>query len=426
MSLLDFFFKDNKTGSACRINPEQITTETLKTLIPIRSLSDEKLESFATDRKSEVYPANTILFNQGEQNDSAYYLLKGSVIISDSAGKNYEVDADTARAKFPLCSGIKHALTVIAKTEVSILRVSQKIMSTQPSATHHPAPLKLPKELSSNRLLQAFSQYYLEEEMSVPSLPDIAIKLRKAMQTDIGVAEAVKIIQLDPVIAAKLIQVANCPLYYAATPTKTCHEAVIRIGLKATQNLVISLSLKQIFLSNVPLIKKILDRVWKQSIYISSICYVLATETKKVNPEEALLAGLVCDIGVIPFLNFAANLPGDYYNENDLELAIPIIRGPVSAYILQEWHFPEELVKIPLYADDWYQHRSNSLNLTDIVVLSRLHSKIGTPEIANLPEITSIPAASKLDFIQLSPENSLHILHDAQTKINEAKRAFSV
>ncbi|GAB4270278.1 MAG: hypothetical protein Kow0065_20150 [Methylomicrobium sp.] len=425
MSLFNFF-KADKNVSACTIQPESITVETLKTLIPIRSLNEDLLASFATDRQSEVYPANTILFNQGEQNDSAYYLLKGTVIISDSTGKHYEVEADTARAKFPLCSGIKHALTVIAKTDVGILRVSEKIMRSPQPANHHPAPLNLPKQFANNRLLQAFSQYYLEEEMAVPSLPDIAFKLRKAIQADIGVAEAVKIIQLDPVIAAKLIQVANCPLYLAAIPAKTCLEAVNRIGLRATQNLVISLTLKQIFTSSNALIKKIMDRVWKQSIYVSSICYVLASETRKVNAEEALLGGLVCDIGSIPFLNFAANLPDDYYNQHDIEIGLPLIRGPVSAYILHEWNFPDELSELPLYAEDWYQHREDRLTLLDVIVLSRLHSKIGTPEMTELPPITSIPAASKLDFVQLSPENSLHILHDAQTKINEAKRAFLI
>lgn len=426
MSLINFFTKGNKSASSCSIEPESITVDMLKTLIPIRSLSDEKLTSFATDRKSEVFPANSILFTQGEKDDSAYYVLKGTVIISDSAGKNYEVTSDTPQAKFPLCSGIKHTLTVIAKTDVSILRVSHKIMTTQPSTFQHPIALTIPKRLSDNRLLQTFSQHYQEEDMEVPSLPDIAIKLRKAMQSDIGISDAVKIIQLDPVIAAKLVQVANCPLYLAAVPTKTCFEAVKRIGLRATQNLIITLSLKQIFQSNIPVIRKLMDQIWKQSIYISSICYVLAAETKKVNPEEALLAGLVSDIGLIPFLNYASNLPPDYYTEKEIMLALPYVRGPVGAFILHEWNFPEEMVDVPAKAEDWYQQSGNELTLVDIVVLAKLHSKIGKPAMAHLPAITSIPAASKLDQVQLSPENSLHILHDAQTKINEAKRAFSI
>ncbi|MGR9045310.1 MAG: HDOD domain-containing protein [Gammaproteobacteria bacterium] len=426
MSLMNFFNKGKKSASTSGLAPEAITVEILKTLIPIRSLSDEKLQSFATERNSEVFPANKILFTQGETDDSAYYLLKGTVIISDSAGKNYEVDANTPQAKFPLCSGIKHTLTVIAKTDVSILRVSQKIMTPPPSSFDHPPLLTIPKKLVHSRLLQSFSQYYQEEDMEVPSLPDIAIKLRKAMQTDIGISDAVKIIQLDPVIAAKLIQVANCPLYLASNPTKTCFEAVKRIGLKATQNLVITLSLKQIFQSNIPIIRKFMDQVWKQSIYISSICYVLAKETQKVNPEEALLAGLICDIGLIPFLNYAANLPSNYYTEKEIATAFPFVRGPVGAYILHEWDFPDELIGIPLNCEDWYQHKENDLALTDIVVLAKLHSKIGKPAMAHLPAITSIPAASKLEQVLLSPENSLHILHDAQTKINEARKAFSI
>lgn len=425
MSLIDFL-RGNKRTSSCSIEPELITTATLKTLIPVRSLSDEKLESFATDRKSEVFPANSILFTQGETNDSAYYLLKGCVIISDSAGKNYEVKADTPQAKFPLCSGIKHTLTVIAKTDVSILRISQKIMTIQRSRYHHPSQFKIPNRLADSRLLQSFSQYYLEEDMEVPSLPDIAIKLRKAMQSEIGIMDAVKIIQLDPVIAAKLIQVANCPLYLAAYPAKTCFEAVQRIGLRATQNLIITLSLKQIFQANVPVVRKFMDQLWKQSLYISSICFVLATETKKVNPEEALLAGLVSDIGLVPFFNFAAKLPADYFDEQEISAAIPYVKGPVGAYILHEWDFPEELVTIPLNSEDWYQQSADHLTLTDVVVLAKLHSKMGKPGMTNLPAITSIPAASKLEHVQLSPENSLHILHDAQTKINEARRVFSV
>ena len=168
-----------------------------------------------------------------------------------------------------------------------------------------------------------------------------------------------------------------------------------------------------------------MDLIWKQSIYISSICYVLAKETHKVNPEEALLAGLICDIGLVPFLNYSANLPSEYYTEKEIAAALPHIRGPVGAYILHEWDFPEELIGIPLNCEDWYQHKENHLTLTDIVVLAKLHSKIGKPAMAHLPAITSIPAASKLEQVLLSPENSLHILHDAQTKINEAKRAFS-
>jgi HD-like signal output (HDOD) protein len=243
------------------------------------------------------------------------------------------------------------------------------------------------------------------------------------MENDIGVADAVKIIQLDQVISAKLIGLANCPLYVSTTPAKSCFDAVNRIGLNATRNLVIGLSISHIFKSNSPLIKKYLDKVWKQSLNISTLCYVLASVTKQANPAEALLAGLICDLGVVPFLDFASKLPKDYFTEADLEQALPYVKAPVGYKILLDWGFSDEFLKVALYSEDWFQNNSAELNLTDIVVLSRLHSRIGQPD---LPMITSIPAASKLKDFSLSPEHSLNLLHQAKQQIHDALDALKV
>jgi HD-like signal output (HDOD) protein len=426
MALMDSFFKDKKKSKlSCSLVSEEIPLDKLKQLIPVRNLNEEMLQSFALENKSEVFSAGEKLFIINSPTDSAIYLLKGTVSLSDSNGKTYEVESTEAKSKFPLSSGLKHTTTATAKSDVSILRVSQKIMSIN-SGKRQSYELTIPNELKHSRLLQTFSQHFHDDDLEVPSLPKVAIKLRNAMQNDIGIAEAVKIIQLDPVISAKLIEVANCPLYVSIVPVKSCLEAVNRIGLNATRSLVISLSIKNIFKNKSTKIKKLLDCLWKNSLYISSISYVLASVSKQSNPEEALLAGLICDIGAIPFLNFVSNLPSDYFNEEEIIKAIPLVKGVVGSTILEKWGFAEEFVRVPITSEDWYQQSEGPLSYTDIVVLSRLHSKIGKKEIADLPAITSIPAASKLEDITLSPENSLSILHDAKDKINDALKTFSL
>ena len=296
-------------------------------------------------------------------------------------------------------------------------------MSINSAITHD--ELIIPETFRQNRLLQLFSQYFMAEKLEIPSLPKVAGRLRKAMKNDIGVAEAVKIIQLDPVITAKLIEVANCPLYFTANPARSCHAAVNRIGLTATRNLVISFSVKQIFKSDLPVIKKYLDRIWKDSLSLSSLSFVLALESQQYNPEEALLAGLVCDIGAIPFLTFIANLPTEYHNMNEIEEALPLVIGAVGAAILKNWNFADEFIQVALNSRNWYQNNTEELSLTDIIILSRLHWLISQKKNVGLPAITSIPAASKLKNVALSPENALHLLHNAKSKINEALAAFS-
>lgn len=424
-SMGSFFKRKKQSNSPDNKISEEISFETLKQLIPIRNLSDDKLRSYALENKAEVISAGEIIFSINEVSDTAIYLLKGIVSLSDGRSSEFETNATDEKAKFPLSSGIKHTTTATAKSDVSILRVSKKIMSLN-SKAQHAFELEIPGQLNQNRILQLFSQYFDEGELDIPSLPAIAINLRQAMEKEVGVDEVVKIVQLDPVISAKLIDVANCPLYVTVVPTKSCFDAVKKVGVNATRSLVTSLSIKNIFKSDSVKIKVLLNDLWKNSLQLSSLSYVLAAESKQKKPEEALLAGLVCDIGAIPFFNFIANLPAEYYNEEEIKQALPIVKPVVGASILKNWGFAEEFIQVALFSDDWYQDTEEALSYTDIVVLSRLHSKIGKKELAGIPPITSIPAASKLKNFELSPENSLRILHDARDKINDTLRTFSV
>lgn len=402
---------------------QKVSPEILEQLFPIRNLSEEIRQSFAAENHVELVDSGTTLFTIESPADCAIYVIFGSVQLTDQNGRSYTIEEGSAQSKFPICSGSKHTTTAVAQSDIGILRVSLKIMSTRNRFQHK--ALTIPEHLRDNQLLALFADHYQNHELEIPSLPEVAIKLRNAIQKDVNLDVAVSIIQLDPVISAKLIEVANCPLYLTVVPAKNCMEAVNRIGLNATRNLVVALSLKQIFKSKSLLIKDRLEKLWKQSLYLSALSHVLAASSQQAKPEDALLAGLVCDIGSIPFLNFVANLPDDFISETEIKQALPVVVGPVSATVLNEWQFSEEFIDVALNSRNWYQNLGDELTLTDIVVLSRLHALIGKKATSDLPSITAIPAASKLKGIALSPENTLAILHDAKNKIHEALAIFS-
>jgi len=197
---------------------QKITPEVLKQLFPIRNLSEEILESFAEGKQLETIDAGAVLFSINQAADCAIYLLQGCVELSDQNGKSYQICAGSAQAKFPLCSGVKHTTTAKAATNIGILRVSLIFMATSNRSDH--SALEIAKEFQSNHLLTLFANYFQDHELEIPSLPEVVIRLRKAIENDVGIADAVKIIQLDPVISAKLIEVANCPLYVTPIPAR--------------------------------------------------------------------------------------------------------------------------------------------------------------------------------------------------------------
>lgn len=409
--------------------PLPVNLDTLKQLFPIRTLADDQLAAFALDRKAEVYGPGSILFTLGDPADQAHYLLEGTVAMRVEGGKPYTVDADTAKARFPLCAAKHYTATAEALTDVQVLRVSAKIMGLG-SAKHgephilDPDSPDIPAPVRESYLFQAFCQYYRSEELHIPSLPEVAIKLGRAVHDDVGLAEVARVVQLDPAIAAKLVHVANSPLYLPARPIQTCLDAVSRLGLIATRSLVTGFALKQVFKCKDPYLAKAFLNCWKQSVYLSALCYVLASDNPGINREEALFAGLIADIGMVPFLYFADHCPRELWWPADVEAVLPHVRGPVGAYLLRQWDFPESLADIPLRAEDWYHDGGERLALADIVVLSKLHGYIGTPRMAALPAINSIPACAKLKDGRLSPEYSLNVLHEARDQIAQIMKFF--
>ncbi|MDD4907406.1 MAG: HDOD domain-containing protein, partial [Methylobacter tundripaludum] len=190
--------------------------------------------------------------------------------------------------------------------------------------------LKISEHLKDNPFFNRFYQHFIQGELKIPSFPDVALKTRKAIQEDCEIADIVKIVNLDPVISAKLIQVVNSPLYRPVNPISNCLNAINRLGRKTTRNLVIAFSMKNLIKSEKPLIKKLIQYNWLQSIKVSSISHTLAQLTQKVDPDEALLAGLLHNIGVLPILTFADSLPEGTYQPDDIDLCINEIHGQIG------------------------------------------------------------------------------------------------
>jgi len=285
--------------------------------------------------------------------------------------------------------------------------------------------LKISEQLKDNPFINRFNEHCLRGELKTPSFPDVALKMRKAIQQDCDVADLVKIINMDPFISAKLIQVVNSPFYMQATRISNCSNAINRLGRKTTRDLVITFSMKNLIKSEKPVIKKLIQQSWFQSIKVSSIAFTLAKLVKKVDSDDALLAGLLHNIGVLPILSFADTLPESSYQATDIDLCINEIQGQLGSIILEQWELPDNLKQIPLQSSSWFTNTTENLNLNDIVLLAKYHYFLASPSSTGLPLIDKLPAYQKLGNQSLTPEMSLQILQDAKQQIAETMSFFS-
>ncbi|MDD2737911.1 MAG: HDOD domain-containing protein [Methylomonas lenta] len=405
------------TGQEAKLSIAQ-----LKKFVPLRNLDDEIVANLS--HSVMHYAKNTIIFERSQTSDHIYYLLTGRIVMQPDSVNSYEVVAGSTLASLPLNCGTHYGATATALTnKVNILKVSDSISRIWANQCQEELScvelldIELPAELSDNRFFNSFAQAYQNNTLHLPSLPNVALKLKQAMQQEIGIPEAVEIIQIDPPIVTKLIQVANSPIYAATTPINNCHDAITRIGLNATRNLVLGISLKQLFNTKDRMLMQGMQKLWRNSLYLSSLCFVLAEEFSNINPEDALLAGLICDIGAIPLLHFAEQFPEQYPNLAELEASLPFFNGPVGSLVLHTLGFSAELSNIPYQAENWFYDSGEQLTITDIVILAKLHSYFGSKKAKGLPYINTIPAYSKIPQGKLDADFSFTILHKAQNRI---------
>ncbi len=411
------------------IESQPLSLDSLRKFIPLRNLDDKHI--LQIPHSVATYAAGSNVFILGHEATAVYYLLQGTVNIQPNADNSYDVVVGTTLSHLPLNSGQIFGSTAVATTEVKILRVAAELTTLWVEQNQESLScielrdIELPAEIGDNRFFNSFAQAYRENKLYLPSLPDVALKLQEAMRHEIGVGEAAEILQIDAPIVAKLIQLANSALYSPVTPITSCIDALNRLGLDATRNLVMGISLKQLFRCKDPKLMKRMQALWMDSLYVSSLSFVLAQESGKINPDKALFAGLISDMGIIPLLHFADQYPEEYPDFEQLEQSMPYLRAPVGSLLLHTLGFTDELVEIPNFAEDWFFESGNDLSLIDIVILAKLHAKFGRKKTTGLPYINSIPAYSKIKDGKLNPDFSLNVLYKANKRIKSAMRVLA-
>lgn len=268
-------------------------------------------------------------------------------------------------------------------------------------------------------LVEEIKQAFNSNQIMLPELPEVAMRIREAIRGEnFNLQQIAKLIQMDPAITARLIQIANSPLHRSASPIEDCRSAISRLGLKTTQEIVTCLTMQNVFADVSKQIQQQIRRVWDHSCKVAAFSYVLARVTPGLNEDKAMLAGLIHDIGVLPILYYASDYPNVLSQPEMLQEVISGMRGVLGKAILKKWKFDEDLVVVPEDADNWARQHEGRFDYSDTVILAQLHSFYGESNTKDLPPLTEVPAFQRHGFYQLGPDASMELIDEAQHEIN--------
>ncbi len=226
----------------------------------------------------------------------------------------------------------------------------------------------------------------IREIKNLPTIPEIVFQvLRLIKDPSTSISEITRYIEEDPVITAKVLQVANSPLYRGTTEITSLNYAASRLGLAELEKIVLSLSL----MKEIKGMTRQESRLfWRHCVSVALMADVVNSFSK--NPIEShdpakddlFVGGLLHDIGLLVLRHhFSAEYEqviiiceasdaSLYETEKEL---LGTTHAEIGATLATNWNIPESVVAMiafhhePERSPDAFWRLAQVVNIADFI-----------------------------------------------------------
>ncbi len=279
---------------------------------------------------------------------------------------------------------------------------------------------------------RAFLAAFLEDlegnRLRLPSLPEVALRVRRlAADPAVTARRIAQALRADPALTARLLRVVNSAALRGRRPIEDPQQAVARLGVERLRQMVAALAVHQLLHGRRA--RRTRDRLaalWRHSTRVGALSHVLAHRVGGVEPELALLAGLVHDIGalvVLERLEDCPDLAGDPEAVGRLVRRLHTVVGPL---VLEAWAFPQPVVEAAARHERLWEGpeagEARTDRVVDVVTVANLHAHLGSPHPLGAVPWDRVPAFARLG---LAPEDSVAAVREARQELLELERALA-
>lgn len=276
----------------------------------------------------------------------------------------------------------------------------------------------------------------LSQCVDLPSPVGVVMRvLELGQDPEVSLGEVAKVINLDPALSAKMLRMANSPLYARQRKTENLRQAITLFGLEGTITLALGFSV----VNNLS--EKRNDhfdypQFWRRSLAAATCAQVLSEQLALPNREDMFLAGLLQDIGMMALVRA---IPELYHGVISTRLSHDRIRlgereqlgvdhAEIGAWLLQKWNFPDNLHALVLYS-----HDPEAVDLTAWPLLEQQVRIIAlSSEMAdlwcNVDKESLLPALMKKAgaTLGINDQSFVAVLESVSTAITEIAKLFEV
>lgn len=249
------------------------------------------------------------------------------------------------------------------------------------------------------------------KEIKLSSFPDVVLRVRKALDDEDTTGEQLsRILSVDPVLASKVLVLANSTFYNpAGVKIEGLNAAIGRIGFEKVRTTAISYAVEQLHASKgLDALKAELRQTWSAGIRLAALSEVIAQQCTKLDTDSAFIAGLLNQIGVLYIFTKYDEYPDLLQDPEARQNLIDEWAAPIGENIVANWDFSDE-IQATLNPD--LEQRARQVadpDLADVVAAAKASLNGANDEMFDTPE------AKRL---QLNDQNMPKVMEQYEQKL---------
>ncbi len=188
------------------------------------------------------------------------------------------------------------------------------------------------------------------DKIKFPVMPDVAVKVNKLLKEkdDVTPEEVCEIIKPDPTLTMRLISISNSSYYRSSIEIKTIEDAILRLGMRETQNYLLLFTNRALFEVDSPPFNHLLNDLWEHSLATAEAARLIGKAVKYKDLNHLFTLGMLHDMGKLLLIQVLLELQQDG-REMDETSILDILNAQhmeFGAALLKKWGFTDEFVSI--------------------------------------------------------------------------------
>ncbi len=212
-------------------------------------------------------------------------------------------------------------------------------------------------------------------KVDIPSFPDIVARVRQVLSDEfVSSKQIVRVVSAEPALAGKLLLIANSvALNPGGVRIIELKSAITRIGLNMVRSASLSFAMEQMRKSeSLAELRAPMTELWERSVLVAAMSYVVAKRFTNVNPDTALLAGLMHGMGKLYILTRASQFPLLFNDQPTYKQIVRDWHASIAKAILENWEINDDIVAAVEEFENLDRTHIGANDLTDVLTVANL------------------------------------------------------